>query len=159
MGHCILVKNWGQINCYHCDNHCPKGDYNTRARMNKGHVYPSSTTVYDGSTSGIVTKNFPSRESFSLCQCAQIKIGDAHMDIAMRGPSSCSAQIEECAQSDDLPYLGLPTLQRVRIPRAPPRRPAPRTPGSDQEPVATPAEAPMEVDDGNRQQAAQITDD
>eukprot|EP00959_Pyramimonas_sp_CCMP1952_P324531 6792750-Pyramimonas_sp.AAC.1 len=61
----------------------------------------------------------------------------------MRGPSSCSAQIEEYAQSGGLPYLGLPTLQRVRIPRTPPRRPAPRGNGSDQEPVATPPEAPM----------------
>eukprot|EP00959_Pyramimonas_sp_CCMP1952_P389475 8161355-Pyramimonas_sp.AAC.1 len=26
----ILVKNWGQINCYHYDNHYPKGGYNTR---------------------------------------------------------------------------------------------------------------------------------
>eukprot|EP00959_Pyramimonas_sp_CCMP1952_P290806 6083261-Pyramimonas_sp.AAC.1 len=62
------------------------------------------------------------------------KIDDAHMEIAMRGPSSCSAQIEEYAQSRELPYFGIPFIQRVRIPRTPPRDTAPRTPGSDQEP-------------------------
>eukprot|EP00959_Pyramimonas_sp_CCMP1952_P351556 7365861-Pyramimonas_sp.AAC.1 len=39
VGDFILVKNWGQINCYHHDNHYPKGDYNSRVRMNKGHSY------------------------------------------------------------------------------------------------------------------------
>eukprot|EP00959_Pyramimonas_sp_CCMP1952_P338295 7084322-Pyramimonas_sp.AAC.1 len=39
MGDFIIVNNWGPINCYHYDHHYPKGDYNTRARMNKGHVY------------------------------------------------------------------------------------------------------------------------
>eukprot|EP00959_Pyramimonas_sp_CCMP1952_P219544 4590490-Pyramimonas_sp.AAC.1 len=62
------------------------------------------------------------------------KIDDAHMEVAMKGPSSCSSQIEEYAQSHELPYFGTPSIQRVRIPRTPPRHAAPRTPGSDQEP-------------------------
>eukprot|EP00959_Pyramimonas_sp_CCMP1952_P122813 2567112-Pyramimonas_sp.AAC.1 len=41
MGDFTIVKHWGSINCYHYDNHYPKGDYNTRARMNKGHIYGS----------------------------------------------------------------------------------------------------------------------
>eukprot|EP00959_Pyramimonas_sp_CCMP1952_P321248 6722556-Pyramimonas_sp.AAC.1 len=39
MGDFTIVRNWGSINCYHCDNQYPKGYYNPRARMNKGHIY------------------------------------------------------------------------------------------------------------------------
>eukprot|EP00959_Pyramimonas_sp_CCMP1952_P434756 9103244-Pyramimonas_sp.AAC.1 len=40
MGDFTIVENWGSIKCYyHYDNHYPKGDYKTRVRMNKGHIY------------------------------------------------------------------------------------------------------------------------
>eukprot|EP00959_Pyramimonas_sp_CCMP1952_P016544 350685-Pyramimonas_sp.AAC.1 len=39
MGDFIIVNNWGSPNCYHYDNLYPKGNYNTKARINKGHIY------------------------------------------------------------------------------------------------------------------------
>eukprot|EP00959_Pyramimonas_sp_CCMP1952_P015372 325547-Pyramimonas_sp.AAC.1 len=35
----IIVKKWCSINCYHYDKHYPKGIYNTKVRMTKGHIY------------------------------------------------------------------------------------------------------------------------
>eukprot|EP00959_Pyramimonas_sp_CCMP1952_P104190 2177790-Pyramimonas_sp.AAC.1 len=39
VGHFIFVKDWGKFNCYHYDNHYPKGDHQHKVRMNKGHIY------------------------------------------------------------------------------------------------------------------------
>eukprot|EP00959_Pyramimonas_sp_CCMP1952_P322218 6742301-Pyramimonas_sp.AAC.1 len=30
MGDFIVTKNWGSTNCYHYDNHYPKGNHNTK---------------------------------------------------------------------------------------------------------------------------------
>eukprot|EP00959_Pyramimonas_sp_CCMP1952_P395362 8284360-Pyramimonas_sp.AAC.1 len=117
------------MNCYHDDNHYPKGDYNTRVPqvpiLNYGLRW---VNIWYGDN------NLPLKGIVFALPVRTDNIDAVHMDVAMRGPSSCSAQIEEYAHTGDLPYLGLPTLHRVRIPRTPARRPAPRTPGSDQEP-------------------------
>eukprot|EP00959_Pyramimonas_sp_CCMP1952_P103938 2172744-Pyramimonas_sp.AAC.1 len=59
-------------------------------------------------------------------------IDSTQMNIALEGPSSCRDQMQQHATSGDLPYLGMPSIYRPRIPRAPTRRPAPRTPDPDE---------------------------
>eukprot|EP00959_Pyramimonas_sp_CCMP1952_P008502 177812-Pyramimonas_sp.AAC.1 len=59
-------------------------------------------------------------------------IDPSHMNIALEGPFSRSDQIYKYKESGDLPYLGMPSIYRPRIPRAPTRRPAPRTPDPDE---------------------------
>eukprot|EP00959_Pyramimonas_sp_CCMP1952_P291345 6094465-Pyramimonas_sp.AAC.1 len=54
------------------------------------------------------------------------------MNIALNGPSSCREQIQQHRTSGDLPYLGMPSIFKPRIPRTPTRRPAPRTPDPEE---------------------------
>eukprot|EP00959_Pyramimonas_sp_CCMP1952_P375127 7856259-Pyramimonas_sp.AAC.1 len=79
------------------------------------------------------------------------------MNVALEGPSSCSDQIYKYKEAGDLPYLGMPSIYKPRIPRTPTRRPAPRTPDPD-ELVTTPAEDPTADDEGSRRDAGQSND-
>eukprot|EP00959_Pyramimonas_sp_CCMP1952_P043582 911188-Pyramimonas_sp.AAC.1 len=79
-------------------------------------------------------KNLPLKGIAYALPIRADKIDGAHMEVAMKGPSSCSSLVAEYAQSRGLPFFGTPSLQRVRIPRTPPRNAAPRTPRSGREP-------------------------
>eukprot|EP00959_Pyramimonas_sp_CCMP1952_P303870 6359186-Pyramimonas_sp.AAC.1 len=74
------------------------------------------------------------------------------MDLAMKGPSSCSSLLADCAQYLVLPYFGTPSLQRVRVTTSP-RDTAPRTAQSTEDPVATPADDNMQFDEDTRHRA------
>eukprot|EP00959_Pyramimonas_sp_CCMP1952_P414841 8691607-Pyramimonas_sp.AAC.1 len=55
-----------------------------------------------------------------------------HMNTALQGPSSCRDKIFQHKTDGDLPYLGMPSIYKPRIPRAETRRPAPRTPDPEE---------------------------
>eukprot|EP00959_Pyramimonas_sp_CCMP1952_P069404 1448423-Pyramimonas_sp.AAC.1 len=157
MGDFIIVKNLGSINCYRYGNHYPKGYYSTKVRMNKGHIYGPIIDF------GVFEKFFAVQLpilNYGLRwvnmvwrkKCLPLKgvifalpvradIGPVHLNIALQGPSSCSYQINDFKHAGALPYLGMPSIYKPRIPRTPTRRPAPRTPDPD-ELVATPGEGP-----------------
>eukprot|EP00959_Pyramimonas_sp_CCMP1952_P413063 8655728-Pyramimonas_sp.AAC.1 len=66
-------------------------------------------------------------------------IDPTYMETVLEGPTSCRDKILQHKTDGSLPYLGMPSIYRPRIPRTPTRRPALRTPDPE-ELVATPAE-------------------
>eukprot|EP00959_Pyramimonas_sp_CCMP1952_P390700 8187794-Pyramimonas_sp.AAC.1 len=132
MGDFTIVKHWGSTKFYHYDNHYPKGDNNTKARMNKGHIY--GPVIHFGVFEKFFAIQLPilnyGLRWVNIWYCdtnmplkgvvfampVRADSNPVHLNAALQGPSSCSDQISEFKQAGDLPYLGMPSIYKPRIP-------------------------------------------